>query len=57
MKNNPPDKMSNSFIQFVFDNIDFHVHTIEGYYTFHSMEVLNTLHQLDQWSNLELMRD
>lgn len=37
MKSTPPTILSDSFMQFVFDNADFDVHTIDGFHTFHCM--------------------
>ena len=37
MKSTIPTVLADSFIQFVFDNADFDVHTIDGFHTFHSM--------------------
>lgn len=37
MKTTPPTILSDSFMQFVFDNADFDVHTIDGFHTFHCM--------------------
>ena len=36
-KHSSPDLDDNKFAQFIFDNADFNVHTLDGHNTFHSM--------------------